>query len=175
MADVVTAKYNFIFEALEIIDMGLDQAADQTFAHVISGLSASLSSSTTPAPTIVTSDNLQVGIGATVVLDLTAAVGPTVHGTGITKDLTGDTPILSIWAAHADNPDTITVGFGALTPCHIFGDGAGQVTIPPGGIVMMFLNAGVQAIDAVNFKHIDITNDDAGATADIQYIILAKT
>jgi len=156
----VTAQYDLKLLAREVLSLGLDLGADPTIAHQISGSSGTLTGTTTPAVSAVSSDERTLSAGSDTI-DLTAAPGPTVNGQATTVDMTGLVPILVKFAADSGNTDYLTIKKGASNGYDLFGP-TGQLVLDAGEQVLLYSPGVMADIDAFT-KNIDISSPDVDA------------
>lgn len=156
----VTASFNLDLKADEVLALGLDNVTDPTLRHAVV-TSGTLTGSTSVPSTKAFSDQRSLAAG-TDTLDLTALVG----ALSSAIDMTGlKVQLVKIVAAIANTED-IVIADTAATGYFIFGDASGQVTLPPGGSIMLFGNEGLPDVGA-GAKDIDVTSSDLDAIYDI--------
>ena len=152
MADaIVRVEFDPKVKTTEKIDLGIDGVTNQDFVLQISGLSATLSPTSTVPATKVFKDQVSLS-GNAATLDLTALVRdnlPNVDGTGLKVQL-------FVFHNKSTNANTMTIVDGATNGYDIFGSAAGSVTVPIGGTVMFFGNDKLDDIASAD-KTIDVS------------------
>ncbi|MDX1388475.1 MAG: hypothetical protein R3344_04765, partial [Acidobacteriota bacterium] len=120
--------------------------------------------SSVPATQVASVSDVDLTAGAATI-DLTSLT----NGFGDALDGTGLKVQLFYFRSAADNTDTITIVDGATNGYNIFGDAAGQVTVPVGGTILW---EGDDALDdiAAGDATIDLSSSDTDAT--YSYVIV---
>lgn len=158
----VSASWELKLDVTDTLDVDLDlTSSDPRVLHSISGSSGTLTASTTPPATKVSSDTRALSAGADAI-DLTAAPGRD----GGTVAMTG----LKVQLVKIACPSTNTAGVkfapGASNGYALFGHAAGEVTVLP-GCEMCFYWADQLADVAVGAKAIDVSSTDLDAAYSI--------
>jgi len=139
-------EFDFKLKVTETIALGLDAVTDQPFVEQINATAST--GTKTPSTTVPCTqrwaDLVSLAAG-TVTIDLTSLS----NGNLPAKDFTG----LTVQFIKVHNPSTnannITVADHGTTGYLIFGDTSGQITIPP-GMMMMFGAAETEGLAAVS-------------------------
>lgn len=162
MADVIkTAEFYAKLLVTETIDVGIDGVTNQDHTLEISGLSGSLTPSTTPAVTKVWKDQGALVAGAATI-DLTALARDNLPNIDLTD--------LKVQIFAIKNNSTtygLTVDIGAANPYDLFGDANGQVTIgKDSGFVLFYSPEGLENVDATHCE-IDLSSTDTTCSYDV--------
>lgn len=114
--------------------------------------------SSVPATQVASVEDADLSAGAATI-DLTALT----NGFGDALDGTGLKVQLFYFVSASDNTDTITIVDGATNGYNIFGDAAGQITVPVGGKVLLEFDDALDDI-AAGDATIDLSSSDLDAT-----------
>lgn len=160
----VNAKYDFKLTVEETPALSEDLADDPTIVQKMTGANGTLTASSTVPATKSWADQRQLSAGADS-LDLTALV----NSARDNIDMTGlKVQLLKIKAA-AENANAIKFDVGSSNGYNIFGSATSEVSVPPGGMIMLYGADGLPDV-AAGAKAIDISSSDVDAIYDIQIV-----
>ena len=156
--------YDFKLDGHETPDLKLENAANPTIIHRITGTNGTLKATgTTPIITDILSDRVQLS-GGVATIDLTNLD----NGDLPNKDWTGLKVQGYKIVAASSNGDDVTVKAGSTDGYDLFGAG-GLNILGPGAIVMGLFNEQLPDV-ASGAKIIAISSPDVDAIVDIQLI-----